>query len=114
MRLRKKLLYDIKDIFKKYRNSQDKINLKEKWCNLADKEEKFLKCIAMILDKNSRQQETFSLKEEILDNLQEQDIKAFYKDNHQHNICNEESFTGSVSTVNGYPCYGNNIAQQRP
>lgn len=55
MRLRKKLLYDIKDIFKKYRNSLDKINLKEKWYNSSDKEDKFLKCLQMLLDKNQRQ-----------------------------------------------------------
>lgn len=49
----------------------DTINLKEKWCNLMDKEEKFLKCLSMILDKNSRQSESFNMKEEIIDNLNE-------------------------------------------
>ena len=68
-KLRKKLVYDIKDLFKKYKSSQDKINLKEKWCSLMDKEEKFLKCLQMILDKNSRQNEQFDLKEETLDNI---------------------------------------------
>jgi hypothetical protein len=44
-KLRKKLLDDIKEIFSKYSNSQDRINLREKWSTVGSKEDKFMKCI---------------------------------------------------------------------
>lgn len=59
--LKKELLNEMKRLFMKYQNSSDKIDFSEKWNLMFSKEDKFIKCMRLILDKNTKAFEGFNI-----------------------------------------------------
>jgi hypothetical protein len=53
-KLRKALVYEVKEIFVKYKLHKDRINLREKWCYGQTREDKLVGAIEGILEKNLR------------------------------------------------------------
>lgn len=60
-KLRKSLLDEIKEIFSKYCNHKDTINLKEKWTSIKTREDKLVETIEMIFEKNLQTKNKFNL-----------------------------------------------------
>ena len=64
--LKKRLIEDFKQVVSKFKESKDKINLKEKWSTVGSKEDKLVKCLENLIEKSVKQAETFDVQKEIL------------------------------------------------
>jgi hypothetical protein len=68
-KLRKGLIHELKDLYKKYQTHQDRINLKERWSGTHSREEKLQDAIDLLLQRNIRgreRHEAYSHLKEIL------------------------------------------------
>lgn len=75
----------MKKLFAKYQDSKDKIDLTDRWTQSMSKEEKFMKCLRNILERNLNNMEEFNAQEEILKNLKPADAEQFFHHQKQQN-----------------------------
>ena len=65
---------------------------------MGSKEDKFMKCIEQIIEKNNRSYDDFDIKAEILDSLSKEDARSFIKGNSTTH--NEDSFLSGNNRKN--------------